>query len=116
MQTPRESVQAMGARRLTNLQFVVLGALRGGAHTGRQIRDRLAEFGLRKSGPAFYQMMSRLEEAGLIDGWYTQEIIGGQIIRERNYRLQASGESSWERERDFNLQVIERFNDVESPA
>lgn len=106
----------MSGRRLTNLQFVVLGALRGGALTGQQLRDRLEEFGLHKTGPAFYQMMSRLEEAGMISGWYTQEIVKGQIIRERNYELQASGQAAWRRDRDFNLQVIRRFDDVETPA
>ncbi len=102
----------MALPRLSNLQFVVLGALRAGPLTGRDIRTRLAEFGARKTGPGFYQLMSRLEEGGHVRGWYTQEIVGGQIIRERNYELLASGEATWTGNREFHLKVIERFGDT----
>ncbi len=101
----------MALPRLSNLQFVVLGALRAGPLSGRVIRARLAEFGARKTGPGFYQLMSRLEEAGHIRGWYSQEIVSGQIIRERNYELLASGVSTWNRNREFHLKVIDRFGD-----
>ncbi len=102
--------------RLSNLQFIVLGALRAGPLTGRDIRARLAEFGAHKTGPGFYQLMSRLEEAGHVRGWYTQEIVGGQIIRERNYELLGSGEATWNESREFHLEVIERFGDVGEAA
>lgn len=106
----------MSVPRLSNLQFLVLAALRAGSLTGREIRDRLAEFGVRKSGPGFYQIMSRLEEASFLEGWYTQEIVDGQIIRERNYRIEAAGESAWRTYRDFHVEVIRRFDDVEGTA
>lgn len=102
--------------KLSNLQFLVLGTLRAGALTGRKIRDRLADFGFRKSGPAFYQLMSRLEESGFVEGWYTKEIVRGQIIRERNYRIQGAGAAAWEANRDFHLEVIQRFDAAEDPA
>ena len=100
----------MPVPRLSNLQFVVLGSLRAEPLSGREIRDRLDEFGVRKTGPGFYQMMSRLEDAGFVEGWYTQEIVKGQIIRERNYRLATSGAQVWSDNRDFHLKVIERFD------
>ena len=79
----------MSAPRLSNLQFLVLGALRSGPRTGREIRSELERFDVNKSGPAFYQMMSRLEASGLVSGDYQQEIVESQIIRERRYELLA---------------------------
>ena len=106
----------MSVPKLSNLQFLVLGTLRAGPLTGREIRDRLAEFGFRKTGPAFYQLMSRLEESAFVEGWYTQEIVHGQIIRERNYRMQPGGAAAWEVNRDFHLEVIQRFDATEDAA
>lgn len=36
-------------------------------------------------------MMARLEEADWVEGWYTQETIEGQLIKERHYRLLPKG-------------------------
>ncbi|MDA8021359.1 MAG: helix-turn-helix transcriptional regulator [Thermoanaerobaculia bacterium] len=106
----------MSVPRLSNLQFLVLGALRAGPLTGGALRDQLREFGVRRSGPGFYQMMSRLEQAELVKGWYTQEIVEGQIIRQRHYELLPSGASAWRRQRDFQMSIIDRFDDVGQPA
>ena len=106
----------MTVPKLSNLQFLVLGILRSGPLTGHVIRDQLAEFGFRKTGPAFYQLMSRLEDAAFVDGWYTQEIVQGQIIRERNYTLQPGGAAAWEVNRDFHIRVIQRFDGAEDAA
>src|SRR5205809_3378643 len=76
---------------LTRLQFAVLDALGASQITGRDLRARLKENGINKSGPAFYQMMARLEEAKYVEGWYTQEIIDGQIIKQRHYRMMSDG-------------------------
>ena len=57
---------------LTHLQFLVLGVLRANEQPGRVIRQAIATYGVRRSGPAFYQMMARLERDGLIEGWYEQ--------------------------------------------
>ena len=77
---------------LSHLQFVVLNALGANVKRGKQLRADLAEHGIKKSGPAFYQLMARLEEASFIKGWYEQEIIDGQIIKERHYKLLGLGE------------------------
>jgi len=70
-----------GIPRLSHLQFLVVGLLRGRTLPGREIRDGLEQLDVRKSGPAFYQLMSRLEDGGLVTGQYHQEIVSGQIIR-----------------------------------
>ena len=98
-----------GLPKLSHLQFLVLGILLQGRRTGRQVRDRLGDFGVKKSGPAFYQLMARLEDAGYVQGHYEQEIVDGQIIRERCYRILASGRRSWEDCRNFQTSVIEEL-------
>src|SRR5258706_15347632 len=77
---------------LSHLQFAVLDVAGTSTISGKELRKALlAEHGLKKSGPAFYQLMARLEEAKFVEGWYEQEVIDGQIIKERNYKITASG-------------------------
>ena len=98
-----------GVPRLSHLQFLVIGIVRGGSLPGRTVRSRLAEFGVRKSGPGFYQLMARLEDAGLVHGRYEQEIVESQIIRERHYTVTASGARAWEHSRNFYVDAIRGF-------
>jgi DNA-binding PadR family transcriptional regulator len=77
---------------ITHQQFAVLSILTQGEVSGQQLRDELANRGERKSGPAFYQFMARLEEAGFVKGWYEQKLVHGQAIKERRYRITGSGE------------------------
>ncbi len=105
-----------GIPRLSHLQFLVVGLLRGRSLPGREIRDRLKVHGVRKSGPAFYQLMSRLEDAGLVEGSYHKEIIDGQIIRERHYTITADATRAWEGSRDFYLDAIRGFEGLEGLA
>jgi DNA-binding PadR family transcriptional regulator len=88
---------------ITHLQFLVLAILTDGELAGREVRDRLAEAGERKSGPAFYQFMARLEAAGFVEGWYDQKVVDGQIIKERRYRVTGAGSKAFEDTRDFYL-------------
>ena len=90
----------------THLQFLVLGVLRGGPTTGRALRGHLQDFQVKRSGPAFYQLMARMEDGGLVEGWYVQQVIEGQIIRERHYRITAIGTRAWQASRDFYLMSI----------
>ena len=46
--------------KITHLQFLVLGQLRGQEQAGRVLREALAAHGVRRSAPAFYQLMARL--------------------------------------------------------
>ena len=86
---------------LTHLQFAVLDALGASQITGRELRARLKANGIKKSGPAFYQMMSRLEDAKYVKGWYTQEIIDGQIIKQRHYKILGDGVRAFNETRKF---------------
>ena len=102
----------MGLPKLSHLQFLVLGILRGGELRGRDIRERLKDFGVRKSGPAFYQLMARLEDSSFVRGRYEQEIVKSQMIRERCYKIRAHGISTWNDCRDFQSTIIEELGGV----
>jgi len=95
--------------RLSQLQFLVLGTLLQGQRPGREIRDELARFGVKRSGPSFYQLMSRLEEGQFAEGQYQQRIVDSQIIRERTYKLTASGRRAWDDCRRLNETIIAEF-------
>ena len=86
---------------LTHLQFLVLGVLHGGEQPGRIIRDALAEYGVRRTTAAFYQLMARLERDGLVDGYYGSVAIKDQNVTERRYRITASGSRLWAETRTF---------------
>ena len=105
-----------GVPRLSHLQFLVVGLLRHKTFPGREIRESLKGFGIRKSGPAFYQLMSRLEDAGLVVGNYHQEIIDGQLIRERHYTITADGTRVWKGSRDFYVDAIRNLEGLEGLA
>ncbi len=94
--------------RLTHLQFLVLGLLGEGEQPGRVLRDAIAAHGLRRSAPAFYQLMARLERDRLIDGWYEQVTAGDQSVTERRYRLRPAGAKLWSEARDFYSTLIAR--------
>src|SRR5262245_36434926 len=91
---------------ITHLQFLVLAVLRGGSRTGHAVRKALSRHGVRRSGPAFYQMMARLEDADLVAGEYDQKIVDGQIIKERRYTLTARGDAAWSATRAFYDEAI----------
>lgn len=90
---------------LTHLQFLVLGVLRTDGQPGRAIRQVLVSYGVRRSGPAFYQLMARLERERLVEGWYEQISVGDQAVTERRYRITADGTRRWNRARSFYQQV-----------
>src|SRR3954465_5855169 len=94
---------------LTHLQFLVLGVLRGGPRTGRQVRRAVAGHDVRRTAPAFYQMMARLEDARFVAGEYDQKIVARQIIKERRYSLTPPGEAAWAATRAFYTDAIEAY-------
>ena len=95
---------------ITHLQFLVLGLLRDAERPGRYLRRALAKRGVARSAPAFYQMMARLEDAGLVDGAYDQKIVDSQIIKERRYTLTTAGEQAWTSTRTFYAEAIAEFD------
>ena len=86
---------------LTHLQFLVLGVLRHDPQPGRALRKALAAYGIRRTGPAFYQLMARLEKDRLVDGWYEQITVGDQAVTERHYRITPDGTRRWNDARAF---------------
>jgi len=94
---------------ITHLQFLVLGLLRAGGRHGRVVRRVLQRHGATQTAPAFYQMMARLEDAGLVAGEYDQKIVDSQIIKERRYTLTARGEDAWSATRRFYSGAIATY-------
>jgi DNA-binding PadR family transcriptional regulator len=77
---------------ISHLQWLVIVILGTSEMTGKDLRSQLASRGMSKSGPSFYQMMGRLEEADYVRGKYVSEVIDGQIIKERVYQVTPSGQ------------------------
>ena len=101
---------------LTHLQFLVLGLLRAGERSGRAIREAIAAHGVKRSAPAFYQLMARLERDRLVDGWYEQITVGDQAVTERRYRIRPAGAKRWADARDFYTTLIARAEERWSDA
>jgi DNA-binding PadR family transcriptional regulator len=86
---------------LTHLQFLVLGVLKADPQPGRTLRKALGVYGIQRTGPAFYQLMARMEKDRLVDGWYEQLTVGDQLVTERHYRITADGARRWNDARAF---------------
>jgi DNA-binding PadR family transcriptional regulator len=86
---------------LSHLQFLTLGVILSAEEPGRVIREVVADYGVQRTGAAFYQLMARLERDGLVEGWYEPVIVGDQAVRERRYRITAAGTRAWRQTRVF---------------
>ena len=86
---------------LSHLQFLTLGVILSAEEPGRVIREVVADYGVQRTGAAFYQLMARLERDGLVEGWYEPVIVGAQAVRERRYRITAAGTRAWRQTRVF---------------
>jgi len=86
---------------LSHLQFLALGVILSNDEPGRVIRDVVADYGVRRTGAAFYQLMARLERDGFIEGWYEPIVVGDQAVRERRYRITPAGSRAWKHTRSF---------------
>jgi len=86
---------------LTHLQFLILSTLADDDRPGRDMRAALATFGVARTAAAFYQTMARLEQAGLVEGWYEQIVVGDQAVTERRYTLKPAGRKLVEETRRF---------------
>ena len=99
---PRKSLPV-----LTHLQYLVLGVLRGDEQPGRVLRQALAAYGVRRSAPAFYQLMARLEKSKWVEGWYEQIVVHDQAVTERRYRITPEGARLWAKAHAFYADVAE---------
>jgi DNA-binding PadR family transcriptional regulator len=99
----------MALPEVTHLQWLVLGTLLNGDEAGYRVREELSKHGVKKSGPAFYQLMARLEADGLVKGRYEYSVIEGQPIKERWYKLNAAGRRAWESTSEFYAAAAAAF-------
>jgi DNA-binding PadR family transcriptional regulator len=95
---------------ISHLQCLALGVLLPGDRAGRDVRDVVRRFGVRRSRAAFYQFMSRLERDGLVEGWYEQVRVGDQMVTERRYAITPAGRRAWQETRAF-YEAVERLPD-----
>ncbi|MEO5798371.1 MAG: hypothetical protein ABIZ70_04075 [Gemmatimonadales bacterium] len=98
---------------LSHLQFLVLGSLLTEDRPGRAVREVVAEYGVRRSGAAFYQLMARLERDRVVEGWYAPLLVGDQSVMERRYRITARGRRAWNATRAFHDAVVARYRPEE---
>jgi DNA-binding PadR family transcriptional regulator len=94
---------------ISHLQYLALGVLLPGERAGRDVRDVVRRFGVRRSRAAFYQFMARLERDGLVEGWYAQVQVGDQRVTERRYAITAAGRRAWKETRAFH-EAVERLD------
>jgi len=97
----------MGVPNLTHLQYLVLAHLTAAARTGNELRSVLKQHGVQQSGPAFYQLMGRLERSSLVRGKYQPSGAGGHTCRERRYQITSAGVDAWEQALAFYLGTLE---------
>ena len=93
---------------ITHLQFLLLAGLVDGERPGRELRGLMKQEEHRVSGPAFYRLMGRMEDADIVEGRYEQKLVEGQIFKERVYKITGGGVSAFERARDFYAAVAAR--------
>jgi DNA-binding PadR family transcriptional regulator len=99
----------MSLPEITHLQWLVLGTLLNGDESGFCIREELSKHGVKKSGPAFYQLMARLETDGMVRGRYEHCMVENQPIKERWYKLTGAGRRAWESTSEFYAAGSEAF-------
>ena len=92
---------------LTHLQFAALSELIPGEISGADHREVLrARYRIRKSLPAYYQLMSRLEDAGFVKGFYRVEAVGEHTARTRWYRILGTGVRAINETRSFYAEAV----------
>jgi DNA-binding PadR family transcriptional regulator len=86
-------VKIMPIPKYTHQQFAVLNTLLNeGELWGRDLRGFLKADGYTSSNASFYELMDRLETAGLVDGRYEERDVLGQLFKERKYKITGLGE------------------------
>jgi DNA-binding PadR family transcriptional regulator len=81
----------------THHQWAVLNTLRNeGELWGRDLRTHLKSEGYGSTNAAFYELMDRLETAGLVEGRYVERDVLGQLVKERKYKLTGRGQEAWD--------------------
>ena len=76
---------------LTHIQFAVIDALGAREQVGEKVRDALRVRGIKQSLAAFYMLMKRMEDAGLVKGRYELIQVGPYRAKERHYKVVGQG-------------------------
>ena len=89
-------VERMPIPKYTHQQWAVFNTLlNGGELWGRDLRAALKKDGYGSTNASFYELMERLETAGLVEGRHEERDVLGQLFRERKYKLTGLGEQAW---------------------
>ena len=76
------------ARHKMHFREAVVQALGTSSMTGRELRFKTWKPPVLNLGLAgFYYRMAKLEDAGVVTGWYEAETIDGYAVRQRWYKL-----------------------------
>ena len=88
---------------ITHQQFLVIDILMRSPESccARGVREQMAAAGHAREGPLFYQFMSRLEKAGLIDSRSQEFDIVGESVERTYYRVTTQGRVAWRLTLDF---------------
>jgi DNA-binding MarR family transcriptional regulator len=93
---PNELVETMPIPKYTHQQWAVLNTLLNeGELWGRDLRAFLKSDGYGSTNASFYELMDRLETAGLVEGRHEERDVLGQLFRERKYKLTGLGQQAW---------------------
>lgn len=102
----------MSLPELSHLQIAILDALGPREISGRELREALKKNKISKSGPAFYQLMARLEEAKFVKGSYEEKIVEGQRIKERRYQMTGEGAKALSNAANFYSSILRRHEAI----
>lgn len=80
---------------ISHLQFTAISLIGSGRIAGKELRQKLMDKGIDRSYPAFYQLMARLEDAGLVAGVYDQKKVNGKTVRFRKYSVTRHGANAY---------------------
>lgn len=97
---------------ITPLQFAVLTKVMSFSLSGEEIRKRLQQDGIKSEGPAFCQLMKRMEDKKLVKGHYETIYVPskisptGQKCRIRVYKIMAGGKKAVMKFYHFLVQIV----------
>jgi DNA-binding PadR family transcriptional regulator len=81
----------------------ILSILDRGERSGRRTRQCLDQCGYRMSGPDFYGITARMEDDGLIEGWYVSRMIDGHKTMQRFHRITDKGRKALEESKSTHV-------------
>lgn len=92
-----EAIKPLPLPTITHLQFLVLDIVLESSSgiSSQQVQELLALNGQEQRGPKFYQLMKRLEQAGIIESWPQQFDVAGSSVSRTFYKGTKKGKIAW---------------------